>query len=75
MTLKEKIDALRTKAEELDLACLVYAFEDSDVDASNSGMGGGFDRKADMGDALVAIKRIVKRFKIDTGALAVALGE
>ena len=34
MTLAEKINVLREKAHELDLACIVYAFDDN---------GGGFD--------------------------------
>ena len=66
MILDEKINALRAKAEELDLACIVYAFDEN---------GSGFDYKADMGDALVAIKRIVKRFKINAAALTLALKE
>lgn len=66
MTLDEKIDILRAKAEELDLACIVYAFDEN---------GGGFDYKADIGDALVAIKRIAEKFRIDTDALAIALKE
>lgn len=61
MTLAEKIDALYEKAIELDLACIVYAFEDIDED----GKSGGFDRGADLDDALAAIKRIVKRFGIN----------
>lgn len=66
MTLEEKISVLREKVEELDLACIVYAFDEN---------GGGFDRKADMGDALVAIKRIVGRFEINVDALAYSLKE
>ena len=64
MTLAEKINVLREKAHELDLACIVYAFDDN---------GGGFDYKADMGDALVAIQRIVKRFNINVDALVSSL--
>ena len=64
MTLEEKINTLRAKAEELDLACIVYAFDEN---------GGGFDYKANMSDALVAIQRIVKRFDINVDALVRSL--
>ena len=64
MSLEEKVDALREKAKELDLACIVYAFDER---------GGGFDYNADTGDAIVAIKRIIERFGINIEALAYSL--
>jgi len=52
-----------------DMGCIFYIF-----DKSENGGGTGFStRNSDTGDALVAIKRIMKRFKINQSALMEAL--
>lgn len=65
MNLEEKTNALLGKAAALDLQCIVYTFE-----STRGGQGGGFARNVDMGDALVAIERIIKQFDISKEALS-----
>ena len=53
-----------------NMGCIVYVF-----DKSEGGCGTGFNTiNCDVGDALVAIKRIVEQFGIDTGSLVESLG-
>lgn len=57
-------DAFKNTASE-DIGCIVYVF-----DRSAEGGGTGFnDKNCDMGDAMVAIKRISHRFGIDLEAI------
>lgn len=54
------LDAFKNTASE-DIGCIVYVF-----DRSAEGGGIGFnDKNCDMGDAMVAIKRISHKFSID----------
>ena len=53
-----------------NIGCIVYIFDKSE------GGGTGFNtHNCDLGDALVAISRIVEQFEIDLDALVEALGE
>ena len=61
-------DAFKNTATE-DIGCIVYVF-----DRGAEGGGIGFnDKNCDMGDAMVAIKRISERFNIDLGRLSEAI--
>jgi len=62
MNLQELIEKLSALFDELpsNYGFIAYIF-----DRSPDGMGGGFHRNADMGDALVAIQRIAEIFDID----------
>ena len=54
-----------------NMECIVYIF-----DKSEGGGGTGFNtQNCDLGDALVAVKRIAEQFGIDLDALVEALGE
>lgn len=64
MTVDEQVNILRDKAKEISAQCIVYVF-----DNALGGQGGGFDNGADVGDALVMIKRICQRFNINIDAL------
>ena len=67
MKIEELQDKLFNQFTELDpqLGYIVYVFDNSE-----NGQGTGFHRNADMGDALVAIKRIAEKFGIDLSRLA-----
>lgn len=68
-TFHKNLEVLRDKARELGLSCLVYSWD------NEKGIGTGFSINAELSDVLVAIKRLVARWKINEDALKETLYE